>query len=106
LPPGDLPLYADYRQLRSSLQRLQAIEGKRVLLSSLLAEPVYGEEKVAARLAASAEWLDTIDRTVRTRAEETEDLSALTGAVVEELGLPPVAVNPLVASALCSHLTE
>lgn len=104
ISPGDLPIYDDYRQCMASIERLAALEGVEVLLSSW-DEPKRGEE-VGCCFLEGKEYLRRMDETVhQIAAGQTEvDPMGLCREVAGELGLPPVAVNPLVARALMSHL--
>lgn len=104
ISPGDLPIYDDYRQCMASIEQLAALEGVEVLLSSW-DEPKQGET-VGRCFLKGKEYLRRIDEVVRrtTTGLAEVDPMGLCREVVGELGLPPVAVNPLVARALMSHL--
>lgn len=104
--PCDLPLYDDYRQCAASIERLAALEGCEVLLSSW-DEPKRGEA-VGQRFQEGRGYLRRIDEAVRKAATVQKQVNpmGLCREVVQELGLPPVAVNPLVAKALMSHLAD
>ena len=104
ISPGDLPIYDDYRRCVESIERLAEVDGVEVLLSSW-DEPKRGDG-VAERLQEAVDYLWRIDDVVRKAAAgQTQiDPMGLCRVVVGELGLPPVAVNPLVARALMSHL--
>lgn len=103
ISPGDLPIYDDYRQCIASIERLAAVEGIEVLLSSW-DEPKRGEA-VGQRLREALDYLHEIDEAVQNIASgQTEiDPMVLCRQAIQSLGLPPVAVNPLVARALMSH---
>lgn len=101
--PHDLPIYDDYRTSLATLERLAALEGVELLLE---AWSPPAKTAPAARFAAGAAWLREVDAAVRgvSAAAAGLDAMALCGQVVARLGLPALAVNPLVARSLTSHL--
>ena len=101
---GDLPIYDDYHLCLASIERLATLDGVEVLLSSW-DEPKRGEA-VGQRFQQGCDYLRRIDEVVRqaSSGQTPIDSMGLCTQVVAELGLPPVAVNPLVARALTSHL--
>ena len=100
--PGDLPIYDDYCTSMSTLERLQRLDGVRLLLEAWQA-PL--SEDIAGRLAAGISWLNKIDGAVQQELTRKLKLDAmdLCRSVVNTLGLSPLAVNPLVARSLSSH---
>jgi hydroxyacylglutathione hydrolase len=106
ISPGDLPIYDDYRQCMASIERLAALEGVEVLLSSW--DAPKQSEAVGQSFQEGLDYLARIDKIVRrtTNGLAKIDPTGLCRDVVGELGLPPVAVNPLVARALMSHLED
>ena len=100
--PHDLPIYDDYRTSLATLERLAALTGVELLLEAWTA-PTH--QPPAARLAAGAAWLREIDAAVHRAASagSPADPLALCRQVVEVLGLPAPAANPLVARSLASH---
>lgn len=102
LPPGGLPIYDDPAVLRQSLCRLRSMPQVEVVLSSW-DEPRRGEE-IESLFTASSAYLDRIDAAVRRHASQAADPLDLARRVVAELDLPPLAVNPLLAASLQSHL--
>jgi len=100
--PGDLPIYDDYRTSLTTLERLQELEGVELLLEAWQ-EP--RKASPAGRLSAGQTWLQAVDAAVRqVHGKEPEhDSMALCRQVALQLGLSPLAVNPLVAHSLCSH---
>lgn len=102
--PGDLPIFTDWSASVTSLERLQGIAGVETLLSSWK-QPRRGSE-VAATLAAGLAWLERIKACVGDEAGKTDpgDPLSLCRAVVARLGLPPAAVNPLVAKSFVACL--
>jgi glyoxylase-like metal-dependent hydrolase (beta-lactamase superfamily II) len=102
--PGDLPILDDCAAAERSLARLRAC-APRLLLSSWQA-PAEGPE-VAKRLDAAAAWLREVRALVRAwapRVAGDPDPLALCREVAPRLGLPPGAVNPLVARSLAACL--
>ena len=98
--PGDLPIYDDYRTSIATLERLQHLDGVRLLLEA------WQEPKsvaVAERLAAGIAWLNEVNAAVTQTGTHEPDAMILCRNVVTKLGLSPLAVNPLVARSLCSH---
>jgi glyoxylase-like metal-dependent hydrolase (beta-lactamase superfamily II) len=102
--PGDLPIFTDWSASVASLTRLQGIAGVETLLSSW-DQPRRGSE-VATSLAAGLDWLARIKACVAEEAGEIApgDPLTLCRAVVARLGLPPAAVNPLVARSFAACL--
>lgn len=102
--PGDLPIYENISAALASVETLQKIPGVTTLLSSWEA-PIQGAAAIAARIAASHAWLARIHATVLEFGQgRTLDPMVLCALVVERLGLPPVAVMPLVAKGFASSL--
>lgn len=99
--PGDLPIYDDYPQSLETLAKLAAF-GEVQLLE---AWGVPGAIPAGKRLAEARSWLERVDAMLcRVREEDgAPDAMELCRRVVEGLGLPPLAVNPLVARSLRSH---
>ncbi len=102
--PGDLPIFTDWAASVASLERLRGIAGVEALLSSW-DQPRRGAE-VAATLAAGLTWLERIKACVVDEAGKIApgDPLSLCRAVVARLGLPPAAVNPLVAKSFAACL--
>jgi glyoxylase-like metal-dependent hydrolase (beta-lactamase superfamily II) len=100
--PGDMPIYDDYHTSLATLERLQRLNGVELLLEA------WQEPRTASfaeRLAAGRSWLQTVDAAVRQQsgAELDPDAMSLCRRVVAQLGLSPLAANPLVARSLRSH---
>lgn len=102
--PGDLPIFTDWSASVASLERLRGRAGVETLLSSW-DQPRRGAE-VAATLAAGLAWLERIKACVGEEAGKVApgDSLGLCRAVVARLGLPPAAVNPLVAKSFAACL--
>jgi len=106
IPTDDIPIYDDIAATVASIRRLQAVEGISVLLSSW-DQPIEGAAAIKQRMANSLELLQRI-HVVVCGVSDGRDMEplALCQAVVEKLGLPPAAVNPLVAQGLASSLAH
>ena len=104
ISPGDFPIYDDAGLTAASIKRLANIPGVERLLSSW-EEPRLGDN-IPGRFQASLRYLEGISEVVRKVARGSGRIQPmeLCEAVVRELGLPPAAVNPLVAKAVMSHL--
>lgn len=102
--PGDLPIYEDLGVAVASIARLQKIGRVATLLSSW-EPPLHGEEAIRRRLAASLSWLARIHETVLAVGQgQPLEPMALCAEVVARLGLPSLAVMPLVAKGFMSSL--
>lgn len=103
ISPGDLPIYDDYHLCLASVEQLASFDGVEILLSSW-DEPKHAEA-VGQRFQQARDYLHQIDDVVQQIAssQSQPDPMDLCTRVVAELGLPPAAVNPLVARALMSH---
>lgn len=103
--PGDLPIYEDISSCIHSITTLQNIENLENLLSSW-EPPIQDREKICRRMDESIAYLKRIHSTVinNSRNEKQQNIMDLCKKVVSELGLPPFAVNPLVAQAFASSL--
>jgi hydroxyacylglutathione hydrolase len=100
---GDLPIYDDARQSVRSMTKLQAIRGIRHLLSSW-DEPREGDAAYR-QMDRALEYLLEIHRTVLAEAGEgSYDLMELSRKTALALGLPPGAVNPLLARTVAANL--
>ena len=104
IPPGSLPIYEDHKKAVSSIERLKT-EGEAEILLSSWTDPSQGDS-VTALLEGSLEYLKDIDRIVLEQYGngETVEPMLLCKSVIEHLGLPPFAVNPLISGSLMSHL--
>jgi glyoxylase-like metal-dependent hydrolase (beta-lactamase superfamily II) len=101
--PGDLPIYDDIAGCTASIRKLCAIDDIGTLLSSW-ESPIIGHEAIHERMRKGLAYLKNIHATVLETAPETQDPMVLCKKVVEKLGLPPFAANPLVAKAFASSL--
>jgi hydroxyacylglutathione hydrolase len=103
--PDDLPIYEDISACLSSIKSLQLIKNVENLFSSW-ESPIQGQEKIGKRMAESIAYLERIHNTVISSSIDggQQDIMELCKKVVSDLGLPPFAVNPLVARAFASSL--
>jgi len=103
--PGDLPIFTYWQQSIDSITRISSLPKTKLLLSSW-AQPVEGEEKNEV-IANGLGWLHEIKKAVveaASRNHPGNDPLALCRIVCEKLGLPPAAVNPLVARSFAACL--
>jgi hydroxyacylglutathione hydrolase len=100
---GYLPIYDDVQQSARSIIKLQAIRGIRHLLSSW-DEPREGETAYL-QMNRALEYLQEIHKTViAENGGGSCDLMELTRKTAFALGLPPEAVNPLLARTIAANL--
>jgi hydroxyacylglutathione hydrolase len=100
---GDLPVYDDALASVRSLQRLRGLAGIRVLLSAW-DQPRKGNE-VYRQMDRAAGYFERIHKTVRSGTTTgSVDLMELTRKTAAALGLPPQAVNPLLARTFAANL--
>ena len=101
---NDLPIYDDVAATVASIKKLQDIEPLEYLLASWT-DPLAGE---AGRkmMGDALAYLQRIHDTIRAIAADGNvyDPMKLCAQAVKRLGLPEVAVNPLVARSFASHL--
>ncbi len=103
--PGDLPIYEDIYACFSSIGSLRQVKNIEHLFSSW-EPPVKGRTDIDARMEKSLAYLRRIHNTVieAGNSGKRQDIAELCKKVVKKLGLPPSAVNPLVARAFASSL--
>lgn len=100
---GDLPVYEDAVGSVRSIRLLRTVRGIRVLLSAW-DEPRYGEDAYG-QMDRALEYLRKIHEAVIASAgDENPDPMELTRKTVAALGLPPQAVNPLLARTFAANL--
>lgn len=103
--PGEMPLYEDALASVRSIKRLKELKDIRQLLASW-DEPRKGNG-VYERLDEGLHYLQRIHDSVRRFAEKnghTLEPMELSKNVLEDLGIPPEAADPLVALSFASHL--
>ncbi len=103
LLPGSLPIYDDAVETVRSVTKLRNLKGIQWLLASW-DDPVE-EEEIPGKLDESVNYLKTIHRHIL-EVDDPGNLSPmdLCKKVVDKMGLPPAAVNPLVAQSFQSHV--
>ncbi|MFA4850480.1 MAG: MBL fold metallo-hydrolase [Methanoregula sp.] len=100
---GDLPVYDDAVGSVRSIRLLQSVRGIRVLLSAW-DEPRYGDAAYG-QMDLALEYLRKIHAAVIASAGDgNPDPMELTRKTVAALGLPPQAVNPLLARTFAANL--
>jgi glyoxylase-like metal-dependent hydrolase (beta-lactamase superfamily II) len=100
---GNLPVYDDTLASVRSVKRLRGITGTKVLLSAW-DEPRKGEE-VCRQMNRALEYLQMIHETVLASAGAgSPDLMELTRKTATAIGLPPQAINPLLARTFSANL--
>lgn len=100
---GDLPVYDDALASARSLQRLRRLAVVRILLSAWDDPRVEGD--AYRQMDRGAEYLQRIHNTVRQGARTgNADIMELTKKTAAALGLPPQAVNPLLARTFAANL--
>lgn len=105
IPQGnDLPIYDDVKAAVESIHQLKKIEGVECLLSSWR-EPSLADNPQKV-LDQGLHYFQKIHSVVREVAQKNgkNDPMSLCRTVVDLLQLPKLAVNPIVAKSLCSHL--
>jgi len=105
LLPDSFPIYEDAVASLTSLQKLQALENLEWLLASW-DEPRKGN-KIAERMEQGMNYLKTIHGYIQ-EIDAPHNLSPmdLCNQLVRRMGLPPAAVNPLVARSFQSHINN
>ena len=100
---GDLPVYDDVVGSVRSIRLLRGVRSIRILLSAW-DEPRY-EEAAYGQMDLALEYLRKIHAAVIASAGDGEiDPMELTRKTVAALGLPPQAVNPLLARTFAANL--
>jgi len=100
---GDLPVYDDAVSSARSLHRLRGIAGIRILLSAWDDPREKGD--AYRQIDRGAEYLQKIHATIRSEAGAgVADLTELTRKTAAALGMPPQAVNPLLARTFAANL--
>jgi len=101
--PGEMPIYDDVIAAARSIARLWRLPGIEFLLSSW-DEPRRGEAAREA-LEEGLQYIVYLHEVVRKVAKAGPlDPIELCRRVVEQIGLPPAAINPLTARTFLAHL--
>ena len=103
--PGDLPIYEEISTSVDSINSLKKIEDLEYLFSSW-ESPIQGKQCIEERIEESLSYLNRIHAAVISKSSDggAGELMDLCQEVVNELGMPPFAVNPLVAKAFASSI--
>jgi glyoxylase-like metal-dependent hydrolase (beta-lactamase superfamily II) len=100
---GDLPVYDDALASMRSVKRLRGITGVQVLLPAW-AEPARGVGAYR-QMDLAVEYLQAIHEAVLAGADTgSPELMELTRKAAATIGLPPSAVNPLLARTFAANL--
>lgn len=101
---GDIPNYDNARQLLYSLHQIENNSDYEVLLSSWTPALLDATE-IKKLITEGRSWIEMIDVAVKAnyKGTETEPLG-FCRATVNQLGLPPFLVNPVVDRSFRSHL--
>lgn len=100
---GGMPVYEDIRDSARSIQRLKSVQGIKVLLSAW-DEPRLGIEAYRS-MNGGQDFLQRIHDAVIGVADVRLDSMELCRRVLEELGLPRVMANPLMARSFQASLS-
>lgn len=105
--PNAMPIYTDLAATLCSIRTLQGVEAVQTMYSSWEA-PIRGRGAIDARCAEALDWVKRIHDSVRTATAGSgeRDLQILTRQVMEDLGLPPFAANPLTSRTIQAHLAH
>lgn len=102
--PNDMPIYDDFTASLASINRIKGVKETDVLLQSW-EEPLQGYTQIQKRIDEGISYLQRIHDSVRkASAQGIKDPMEICRIVVGDLGLPPFAVNPLVAASFASNL--
>ena len=100
---ADLPVYDDALASAESVKRLRRLAGIQVLLSAW-EEPVKSGDAYR-QMDRAVHYLQTVHEAVLANAGTgSPDLMELTAKTATALGLPPGAVNPLLARTIAANL--
>jgi hydroxyacylglutathione hydrolase len=101
---NDMPIYDDAAATAESITKLKDIKTIKYLLSSW-ADPLEGSSAYDM-MDACLEYLQCIHDAIRNLGTETamDDPMGLCARMVKVLGLPELAVNPLLARSFISHV--
>ena len=105
LLPGNLPIYENVIAAVNSINKLKKIENIQWLLSSW-DNPVKGIE-IKTKMSQSIAYFKAIHKYIA-RIEKVKELAPLDlcKKIIGDMGLPSVAVNPLVAMAFQSNVAN
>ncbi|MFO8085154.1 MAG: MBL fold metallo-hydrolase [Desulfobacterales bacterium] len=105
ISPGNLPIYENISNSIASVRSLQKIENLEYLFSSW-ESPIQGRKNISKRMDESISYLKRIHTAVLNNSNNSsqQNIMELCQKVVSELGLPSLAVMPLVAKAFASSV--
>jgi len=105
LLPGNLPIYEDAVEAIHSINKLKEIKNIKWLLSSW-DDPSSGNQ-ISINFNQSLSYFKAIHKSI-VDIEKAEELSPidLYKQVIEKMGLPSVAINPLVAKSFQSNIVN
>ena len=100
---GDLPVYDDAVASVQSVRRLRALNGVHTLLSAW--DEPRRDARAYRQMDRALLYLQKIHEAVIAAAgDDTPDLLELTRRVAGQIGLPPQAVNPMLARTFAANL--
>ena len=101
---GDLPIYEDVEVYVKSIKKLKAIEGIKVLLASW-DDPQEGNHAYQV-INESLDYLQRIHESVIKINKKNPSLDTMEFCkmVLDDLGIPEAAANPIVAASFQSNL--
>jgi hypothetical protein len=101
---GDIPNYDNARQLLDSLLDIENNNRYEILLSSWT--PAFSDTTEIKKLLLEGRlWIEMIDKAVKANYTGTETAPhEFCRATINQLGLPPFLVNPIVDNSFRSHL--
>ena len=101
---GDIPNYDNARQLLDSLNNIERNSDYEILLSSWT--PAFSDTiEIKKLLLEGRSWIEMIDKAVKANYTGTETAPyEFCRATINQLGLPPFLVNPIVDNSFRSHL--
>ena len=103
LLPGDLPIYENVADAVASIKKLNELKNVKILLSSW-DNPTFDAE-IDVKIKNSLNYFKILHNTILgTENAHNLDPMVLCKNVIEKLGMPPVAVIPLVAKSFQSNL--
>lgn len=102
--PGDIPIYEDVEHSLRSIEKLGSIPWVGHLFSAWDI-PRQGQD-VQTAIKGGIKYLDMIEDIVRRHPFRSTETLAWGQEIMEELGLPVQALNPLVIRSFVAHLTS
>lgn len=101
---NDIPNYDSFHQLKSSLKAIKNFNDYDILLSSWM-EPINNFTKIKELIMNGEQYLIKLDVGVKQYYSRKEENTLQNcKRLIDNLGLPPVYVNPIVHRAFQSHI--